>query len=42
MIDTTPIEDFSALDDWASASPEWHAFRPEGEEPCSINADCAD
>jgi hypothetical protein len=41
MVEFTLIDDFSALDDWASASPEWQAFRPEPDEPCSINADCA-
>jgi len=42
MNESTHIEDFSALDDWAPVIPEWQAFRPEGNEPCSIKEDCAD
>ncbi|MDB5784330.1 hypothetical protein [Caballeronia mineralivorans] len=42
MNESTHIEDFSALDDWAPVIPEWQAFRPEGYEPCSIKEDCAD
>jgi len=42
MNESTHIEDFSALDDWAPVIPEWQAFRPEAYEPCSIKEDCAD
>jgi hypothetical protein len=42
MNESTPFENFSALDAWAPVIPEWQAFRPEADEPCSINEDCAD
>jgi hypothetical protein len=42
MNESTPIEKFSALDDWAPIVPTWQAFRPQAVEPCSINLDCAD
>jgi hypothetical protein len=42
MNESTHIEDFSALDDWAPVIPEWQAFRPEAHDPCSIKEDCAD
>jgi hypothetical protein len=42
MNESTHIEDFSALDDWAPVIPEWQAFRPEAYEPCATKEDCAD
>jgi hypothetical protein len=33
MFDTTPLEQFSALDDWAPAAPAWRPFVPYSANP---------
>lgn len=29
MNDLAPLENFSALDDWLTAAPQWQPFRPQ-------------
>lgn len=29
MNDLVPLENFSALDDWLAAAPQWRPFRPQ-------------
>jgi hypothetical protein len=42
MNETTPLEQFSALDDWAPSVPAWQVYRAEAADPCSIEKECAD
>jgi hypothetical protein len=37
MNDLAPLENFSALDDWLIAAPQWQPFRPQAaSEPHAV------
>lgn len=38
MNDNTPLEQFSALDDWAPAQPVWRPYVPKAESPIDSQA----
>jgi hypothetical protein len=41
MNESTPLDEFSALDDWAPTVPAWQVYRTQEPKPCLIDMDCA-